>query len=341
MTTNLVSLEPIPSSAVQSDAATVLLNSLEASAAAWRQIADLELAGRAMVTFMRGHMAEMVRNMSALEYFRTYYSELAREFVQSDDDGFVTHHCLRTLYGVWQAEMSARGAGALGGALSSLGTPLPVPASAVSPGRKALAQAWYDDVLATLESGGSFAPLEGNPMMPADECVLNQKPDLLWVQFLLWSTTTWARQIVALWQSVQHTILLRRSVEEQLGAKAVSEAISSQATDFESASHALSSAFGDWRTAHIANVEIHDSMPRGEYYGAIFKWLQGLDPNFGTWTIKEPLKTEMYRELAPSIAYLRGEPVTSSVPALRYWRRTPWTPACIRVGVAGLPPFTQ
>jgi hypothetical protein len=338
MTTNLVDVAAVPSSAVRFDAPTALVSNLTASAAAWRQIADLELAGRAMVTFMRSHMAEMVRNMSALDYFRTYYSDLGREFVQSDDDGFVTHHCLRTLYGVWQEELTALGAGALAPALSSVGVSLPAVASAVSPGRKALAQAWYDDVLGTLASGGSFAPLTGNIMMLPEECVLKQKPDLLWVQFLLWSTATWARQIVALWQIVRQTILLRRSIE-QLGAKAVKEVVSSSAADFEAAAHALSSAFGDWRTAHVVNVEIHDSMPRGEYYGAIFKWLAGLDPNFGSWTIKEPMKTEMYREVATSIALLRGQPSGVDVPPLRYWRRTPWTPDCLRVGMTGLPPF--
>jgi hypothetical protein len=39
---------------------------------AWRQLNDLELAGRVMISFMRGHMAEVATTMSYVDYFRTF-----------------------------------------------------------------------------------------------------------------------------------------------------------------------------------------------------------------------------------------------------------------------------
>ena len=82
-----------------------ILAALSALASAWRRLADIELSGRVMVTFMAGHMAEIGQTMTYMEYFERFYTGLAAEFVQADDDGLVTHHCVRTLYGLWQEEM--------------------------------------------------------------------------------------------------------------------------------------------------------------------------------------------------------------------------------------------
>jgi hypothetical protein len=57
--------------------------------------------------------------MSYLDYFRTFYTPMAAEFVQADDDGFVTHHCLRTLHRVWHEEMDFMGAAAIAGGYST------------------------------------------------------------------------------------------------------------------------------------------------------------------------------------------------------------------------------
>jgi len=54
------------------EGSATLLASLGAVAAGWRRLADLELAGRTMVTFMKGHMAEIGRTMPYLEYFRVH-----------------------------------------------------------------------------------------------------------------------------------------------------------------------------------------------------------------------------------------------------------------------------
>jgi len=49
----------------------------------------------------------------------------------------------------------------------------------------------------------------------------------------------------------------------------------------------------------------------------------------------------MYREVAVAVAALRGRPVPVRLPDYRYWRRTPWTPDCLRVGAPALPPFVS
>jgi hypothetical protein len=281
-------------------------------AAAWRQLCDLELAGRVMVTFMRSHMAEVAATMSYLDYFRTFYSPLAAEFVQADDDGFVTHHCLRTLHRVWHEEMRCLG--------------LPLSDAPVRPGRAALAAAWYDDIEQTVNKNAPLEPISGNPVLAPEACVLAGRPELFFAQFLLYSTETWARQVVVLWRAVRAAIMLRRLPVHDLP---------------DHAEHwtALVSAHADWQAVHRTSVDIHDAIPRNDIYGAIGRWLAELGPQSTGWTIKDAMKTEMYREVASSIASLRGEPIGVELPPFRYWRRTPWTPACLQPGQPGLPPF--
>lgn len=283
---------------------------LATGAAAWRKLIDLELAGRVMVSFMRGHMAEVATTMSYVDYFRTFYTPMAAEFVQADDDGFVTHHCLRTLHRVWHEEMDFMG--------------MPLPRGAVRPGRPALAASWYDDVVASANAGNPFEPIAGNPLLAPEDCVLDARPDLFFAQFLRWSTETWARQVVVLWEAVRGAIQLRRAANTVAGSDAV---------------ESLAIAHAEWQETHRTSVDIHDSIPRNEIYGAIGLWLSELRPASDRWTIKDVMKTEMYRELATSVASLRGEVILVEVPPFRYWRRTPWTPACLQPGRPGLPPF--
>jgi hypothetical protein len=322
------------------DAPAMVLASLGALAAGWRRLADLELAGRTMVTFMKGHMAEIGQTMPYVEYFRTYYSDMAAEFVQADDDGFVTHHCARTLFGVWQDELERLAVGPLGVALALRRRTLLTRKSAVRPGRPPLAVSWWAEVAAAM---GGDAPqlseLSGNSVLTHEACVLQERPDLLWAQFLLWSTQTWARQVVVMWQVLRETIALRRTIEEHLDAVIIEGVVASTPNACRTAVDDLDSAYHEWRTTHAENVDIHDSIPRGEIYGAIGQWLAGLGPVSATWTIKAPMKTEMYREAAVALAALRGRPMPVSLPRSHYWRRTPWTPTCLRVGAPDMPPF--
>ena len=306
----------------------------------WRRLADLELAGRTMVTFMKGHMAEVGRTMPYVEYFRVYYSEMAAEFVQADDDGFVTHHCLRTLYGLWREELARLAAGPLGRALAARDLTLPPRESAVRPGRRPMAASWWDDVVDALASTAPrLDELHGGSVLPPAACVLHERRELLWAQFLLWSTQTWARQVVVMWQVLRAAIGLRSTLEERLDEVAVTNAISRAPLAYREATDELCSTYAEWRALHASTVDIHDSIPRGEIYGAIGRWLAGFGSVSASWTIKEPMKTEMYREVAVAVAALRGQPVPVSLPPFHYWRHTPWTPACLRVGAPGLPPF--
>jgi hypothetical protein len=277
--------------------------------AAWRQLTDLDLAGRVMVTFMRGHMAEVATTMSYVEYFTTLYSPVAAEFVQADDDGFVTHHCLRTLHRVWNEELDQLA--------------LPGSHEPVRPGRPALAAAWFDDVVESVKDGDAFEPVKGNPVLAPEDCALGQRPELFFAQFLKWSTETWARQVVVLWQAVRAAITLRR-----LGVQPA----------YRNAVESLATAQSQWQSTHRTTVGIHDAIPRNEIYSAIGQWLGELRPASDGWSIKDAMKTEMYREVATSVASLRGE-VRVELPPMRYWRRTPWTPACLQPGQPGLPPF--
>jgi len=319
-----------------------VLASLAAVGAGWRRLADLELAGRTMVTFMKGHMAELGRTMPYLEYFRVHYSDIAAEFVQADDDGFVTHHCARTLFGVWQDELELLAAGPLGSALATCQRSLPTRRSAVRPGRQPLAATWWDDVAAAVDAESPHLPeLDGNSLLTREACVLKDRPELFWAQFLLWSTQTWARQVVVMWQVLRETIALRRLIEERLDAAVVECMVASTPDAYRTAADYVNSAYSEWGTLHAENVDIHDSIPRGQIYGAIGRWLNEFGSVAATWTIKVPMKTEMYREVAVAVAALRGRPVTVKLPAYSYWRRTPWTPDCLRVGAPALPPFVS
>ena len=324
------------------DANTTVLASLGAVAAGWRRLADLELAGRTMVTFMKGHMAEIGRIMPYIEYFRVHYSDMAAEFVQADDDGFVTHHCARTLFGVWQDELELLAAGPLGNALAVRQRALPTRKSAVRPGRQPLAASWWADVAAAVGADApQLAELDGNSLLTPEACVLRDRPELFWTQFLLWSTQTWARQVVVMWQVLRETIALRRLIEERLDALVVEDIVARTPHSYRTAADHVNSAYTEWETLHAENVDIHDSIPRGEIYGAIGRWLSEFGAVSATWTIKVPMKTAMYREVAIAVAALRGRPVPVRLPPYRYWRRTPWTPDCLRVGAPDLPPFAS
>jgi hypothetical protein len=316
-----------------------ILAALSALASAWRRLADIELSGRVMVTFMAGHMAEIGQTMTYLEYFERFYTRLAAEFVQADDDGFVTHHCVRTLYGLWQEEMDQLASGPIGRALALQSVVLPPVESAVRAGRQPLAASWYDDVARDLRADAqTFDAPDGNLVLSPETCVIRQRSDLLFAQFLIWSTETWARQVVVMWEILRETIALRRLSNGTTEA-AIRDILSVAPEAYRAASLSVESAYGEWRVTHLGTVDIHDAIPRDEIYGAIGRWLGGLGPAAATWSIKQPMKTEMYREVAMAVATLRSEPPTVSLPTPQYWRRTPWTPPCLLPGAAGVPPF--
>jgi hypothetical protein len=325
-------------SALVSHAGSSGLDLLRDCGTAWQRLADLEWAGRTLVTGMRSHMAEVAVSMSFLDYFKTFYTPVAAEFVQADDDGFVTHHCLRTLLGIWHAELDRLAAGPVGHLLAERALALPDHGSAVRAGRQPLARAWYEDVVSSLQLGGELESVIGNPVLPLAQTALNSRHELYFAQFLLWSTRIWARQVAVLWGALREIIALQQVAERIDVADLAAEIVGHQA-EYRAALDRLSAQYREWRTTHIANVDIHDAIPRHQIYGAIGQWLADLGPHTATFTIKDCMKTEMYREVAMSVADLRGDPVRSEVPEFRYWRRTPWTPECLAAGQPGLPPF--
>jgi hypothetical protein len=243
---------------------------------------------------------------------------------------------------VWQEELDLLAAGPLGVALATCQQSLPTHTSAVRPGRQPLAATWWGDVAAAVDAETPRLPeLDGNSLLTPEACVLQERPELFWTQFLLWSTQTWARQVVVMWQVLRETIALRRLVEEHLDAVLVEGMVASTPQAYWTAAHHVNSAYTEWAALHAGSVDIHDSIPRGKIYGAIGRWLAEFGPVAETWTIKVPMKTEMYREVAGAVAALRGRPVAVTLPPYRYWRRTPWTPDCLRVGAPALPPFVS
>ena len=141
-----------------------------------------------------------------------------------------------------------------------------------------------------------------------------------------------------MWEILRETIAVRR-LSDGTPEAAIHDILSGAPEAYRAASLAVESAYGEWRVTHVGTVDVHDSIPRNEIYGAIGAWLAGLGPDAATWSINQPMKTEMYREVEGAAATLRGESPTVSMPMPQYWRRTPWTPPCLLPGAAGVPPF--
>jgi hypothetical protein len=153
-----------------------LLSSFRSSTEALRHIMHLDVAGRSMMAFMRGHMAEVQEHMTVKEYFTRFYTEVGKEFIQYDDYFFVLHHCSRFLYMHWKEEVEMLRAGPLGAALEHIGARLPeMRDKPTAPTRRpgAVQGSWYDEVYKSLSRG--VLPREHgarNEVLKEDECVL-------------------------------------------------------------------------------------------------------------------------------------------------------------------------
>lgn len=113
-----------------------LLRPLRAAVGGFQRLADLEISGRTMMTFMRGHMAEARQFQEPYEYFSSFYNRMGREFLQFDDYDFVVHHCVRSQFWHIKEELDLLQGSALGRALRDIGAPLPELTAPTTPGRR-------------------------------------------------------------------------------------------------------------------------------------------------------------------------------------------------------------
>jgi hypothetical protein len=319
-----------------------MLQRLLAANAGMLRLADLDVSGRTMITFMRGHMSEMRTLLEVREYFAAFYDRMGREFIQYDDYDFVVHHCVRHQFWHMKEELDLLRAGPLGQTLAEIGAPLPELGSPTRAGRSPLvAKGWYDEVYRSLASGLLPQPRGvRNPVMPAGDCVMRrpQALDLIWPQFLVWSTEVWGRQIVASWQVLGSLIALRRAVYEQASAGQVEQLVRNDEVAFRAAARALADTYHGWHDFHAVTVDVHDPMYDANRAG-MFDWAGGLAADITDWRIQEATKDEMYLELAATVLALRGHPVSVDLPEPAYWRRTQFAPNSIRAGATGMPPF--
>lgn len=316
-----------------------LLYSLQASVLALRRLNDLELAGRTMMTFMRGHMAEVGHLVSIREYLDEFYSDHAKEYVQRDEFDFVVHHCLRTLFSHWREEMDRLRAGPLGDALDTIDASLPSLSTPTRDGRTSIAPEWYDEIRPDIERG-HLPPRRGsgNPVMSPEACAFQDRPDLMRGQFVIWCGETWARQLPPVWELVRETIATNRYVEERFDERAVDTRVKDAERAYRATVDALSTLYRRWHEFHVATVDVHDPMYE-QNVEPLQAWIRSFAPDLETWEIKEDTKYEMYVEVATTVEALKGNAVDIEMPDFRYWRRVPWTPTCIRPDAPGMPPF--
>jgi hypothetical protein len=296
-----------------------------------------------MMTFMRGHMSEILEHQTPHEYFAQFYTATGREFLQYDDYSFVLHHCMRYQFWHWKEELDLVRRGPLGAALERLGAPLPeLRSSPVSPTRRPpVAKGWYDDVYLALEAG--VLPEEKgqrNEVLPPEECVLAGEAGLerIWGAFLVYACDLWGRQIPLVWDLVREMIKIRRLIDEQLSAEAIEGMVAADESAFREASRGFAKLTIQWQEYHAATVDIHDPMFDKSVPG-LFGWAVTQAPDISIWGIKDITKDEMYREVAATVLKLRGKPTTVELPEPKYWRALHFAPDANKVGAPGMPPF--
>jgi hypothetical protein len=321
-----------------------VLHSIRRSTNALTRIMDLDVAGRTMVAFMRGHMAEIHQHQTAEDYFAQFYGSTSKEFVQFDDYGFVLHHCLRFLYMHWKEEVDALRAGPLGEVLTEIGGELPEMRERPSaPTRRpsAVQGSWYGEVYECLEQG--VLPNDHgsrNEVVRPKDCVYQGEKglDLIWGAFLVYACDVWARQIPLMWELVREAIATRRFIQEQMSTGQLAYAVSGRAEEYKTASREFTETFAAWQDYHATTVDMHDPMFDLSVAG-LSAWMGSLTADLGSWTIKAILKDEMYRELASNILLLRGSRTTAELPAMNYWRTLHFAPRSNEIGALGMPPF--
>ena len=319
-----------------------ILDDLNAAIQALMRLNGLEVAGRTMMTFMRGHMAEVRRDRGAAEYFHNFYDDMGREFLQFDDYDFVVHHCVRYQFWHLKEELDLLREGQLGAALAKLGAPLPEIQTPTTQGRRPpIATGWYEDTYRDLEAG-RLPGMRGvaNEVMPLEACVMRDpmQLDLIWPQFLIWCGETWGRQIVAMWDLLKPIIRMRRLLEERLTEPVLGELTARGGLAYREASQEFVLQYQEWHAFHAATVDVHDPM-FDENLEGLFEWAANLAPDISAWGIKDVTKDEMYRELATTVLSLRGQLTAVEIPEFHYWRHTQFVPDCNRIGARGMPPF--
>lgn len=320
-----------------------VLHWIRVSSLAINRLLDLDLAGRSQMAFMRGHMAEIMQDTKAQDYFNRFYTRVGKEFLQFDDYSFVLHHCLRVLYVPWKEEVDLLRAGPLGQALKSIGGELPeMRERPTTPNRRpgAVKANWYGEVYESL-SRGSLPVEQGarNAVLRPDECVLGgpEGLDLIWASFLVYACDTWSRQIPLAWELVGSSIATRKIVD-QMSKGDVERAVAARSEDYKNSSLRLTNLFSAWQNDHADTVDIHDPMFDRVVRG-LGSWLKSLTKDLDAWTIKPIMKDEMYREVASTILLLRGTPTSVRLPEMKYWRALHFAPPSNKLGALGMPPF--
>ncbi|WP_158811845.1 hypothetical protein [Beijerinckia sp. L45] len=338
----------MPSNAM-ADVAQVALDPVlhwfRVSSLALRRLMDLDVAGRSQMAFMRGHMAEIMKDTKAQAYFDRFYTPVGKEFVQYDDYSFVLHHALRVLYVHWKEENELLRAGPLGAALQGIGGALPdMRERPASPTRRpdAVKANWYAEVYEDLSKGKPPVPKGAqNEALRPDQCVLGGKDglDLIWASFLVYACDVWARQIPLVWELVGSSIAARKIVD-QMSKSDIDRAIAARTDDYKNSSLEYAKLFSDWQNYHADTVDIHDPM-FDRVVGGLGSWLKTLTSDLGAWTIKPAMKDEMYGEVAAAVLSLRGTPTAVRLPDMRYWRTLHFAPRSNRIGAPGMPPFDR
>lgn len=327
-----------------------ILDRIQSSTRALEEIAHLEIAGRSILLMVSAHMNEITRAIpgeyrdqseAATQYYILFYDDRLREFFQQDDVAFVTHHCNRLLFQHWQEEMEELARGVLGKVLSGAQLSLPELAAPTPKGMRAIAGYWYDDVRKALEVGRLPPEREQrNPVMTPEECETDElQAEYLWLGALKWIIEVWGEQAVLMWRIVRDTIAVRREADLR-GEEAVRQLVDERREQFEAALKSYGEAYERWRERHVGTLEFHFPLFR-KFLVGFEDWCIGRGEEFLQIPIMEPLKDELYLEVATTVAELRGEPLDVELPAFTYWRTNPWTPASMAPGAPGMPPFTR
>ncbi|WP_315831876.1 hypothetical protein [Bradyrhizobium prioriisuperbiae] len=325
------------------DTSDPALRWLRVSNLAMTRLLDLDLAGRSQMTFMRGHMSEIVQYTDAQAYFNRFYTSVGKEFLQFDDYSFVLHHCLRVLYVPWREEIELLRTGLLGSTLGNVGGRLPdMRERPTAPTRRpgAVKANWYSEVYEALSKG--VRPVEKgarNEAIKPDKCVLSGSEglDLIWASFLVYGCDVWARQIPLMWELVGSAISARRAVD-QMPKSDLQKAIAARADEYTRESQEFTRLFLAWQDYHSGTVAVHDPM-FDKIVRGLGAWLQSLTTDLDSWTIKPIMKDEMYGEVASTVLAMRGTPTSVKLPEMKYWRVLQFTPPSNKIGAPGMPPF--
>lgn len=323
------------------DVSNEVLRYMSQAALTVQRLADLEYSGRVMATFMRGHMLEVQELMEVPDYMARFYDDVAQEYIQLDDEDFTIHHCLRTLFREWQREGQGLDTSDFGRALRATAPDWSfVPGSVVRTAREPIADEWYLEVTESLMRGRT-PESRGvtNPLMRNADCVLEQRPDLIFAQFMIWCGRVWGRQVVVTWDLLRSLIALHRTVRV-LSPGSLGQLIEENRKSLTATFAAYGQCTSDWAAFHSETVTAAHDPLFAEQFTATRAW-RNSKPEHYSWRIKDAMKDEMYLEVFLNVQALRNGRSPEPTPDFTYWRQTPWTPESLRKGAPGMPPFIK